>query len=263
MNDYKTSIKALRDFTQHSSSEFAIREFLNKDFDRTITHMLKWTEHENEHIRRLASEGSRPRLPWARKLQQVIDKPVLAWKILNNLKNDPAIYVQKSVANHLNDISKDNADWLINKLNKWPNKKTPQWIIKHGCRTLIKQGHTPALSLLGFSKPNIKTDQFKIISTKVKIGDSLGFNFKIINNAKENQNLVIDYNIHFRKKNGKLIPKTFKLKTFTIEKSDSVKINKSHALKLMSTRRLYAGEHLLEILVNGISYEKQSFMLYQ
>lgn len=261
MNDYNTSIKALRDFTHHCSSEFAIRDFLKKDFEQTIKHMQDWAENDNEHIRRLASEGSRPRLPWAGKLQQVIDKPSLTWAILNKLKNDPAKYVQKSVANHLNDISKDNADWMIKKISQWPNKKTPQWIIKHGCRTLIKQGHTPTLSLLGFEKPDVKINNVKIKNHEVKIGDSLEFSFEITNKAKNTQNLVIDYNIHFLKKNNQHQAKTFKLKTFCISATGSSIINKNHKLKLMTTRKLYNGKHLLEILVNGVSYKKLDFVL--
>lgn len=261
MNDYNVSIKALRDFTHHCSSEFAIRDFLNKDFDQTIKHMLKWTEHEDEHIRRLASEGSRPRLPWGKKLQQVIDKPTLTWSILNQLKNDPAKYVQKSVANHLNDISKDNADWLIKKLKKWPNKKTPQWIVKHGCRTLIKQGHTQTLSLLGFLEPKVDIKHFKILQREVKIGSALEFSFSIVSNSNKKQSLVIDYNIYFLKKNNKLLAKTFKLKTFTIEASDTANISKTHQLKLMTTRKLYNGKHLLEVLVNGVCFSRHPFNL--
>lgn len=261
MDDYKISINALRDFTHHCSSEFAIRDYLKQDFSKTIKHMQSWCEHDNEHIRRLASEGSRPRLPWGVKLQQVIDKPSLTWSILNKLKNDPSIYVQKSVANHLNDISKDNADWMIKKISQWPNKKTPQWIIKHGCRTLIKQGHTPTLSLLGFEKPDVKINNVKINKHEVKIGDSLEFSFEIKNKAKKTQNLVIDYNIHFLKKNGQHQAKTFKLKTFCIPDSGSSVINKSHKLKLMTTRKLYIGKHLLEVLINGVSYKKLDFIL--
>lgn len=261
LDNYKTSMNALRDFTHHCSSEFAIRDFLKLDFDKSIKHMQEWAEDDNHHIRRLASEGSRPRLPWGIKLQDVIDKPNLTWAILNKLKNDPEKYVQKSVANHLNDISKDNADWLIQKLQKWPDKAITQWIIKHGCRTLIKKGHQPTLELLGFSKPYIEVENLNIKNTQITIGESLAFSFNINNKTKNQQDLVIDYNIHFLKKSGKTQAKTFKLKTMTLDKATSVDINKKHKLKLMTTRKLYSGEHILEIQINGICFSQQKFVL--
>ncbi|MDH5393246.1 MAG: DNA alkylation repair protein [Gammaproteobacteria bacterium] len=260
--DYKTSIKALRDFTQYSSSEFAIREFLQLDFDTTIRHMLEWAEHDNEHIRRLASEGCRPRLPWANKLPQIIEQPQLSWPILEKLKQDPATYVQKSVANHINDISKDNADWLIKKLQHW-NTDTPvtQWIIKHGCRTLIKQGHETTLSLLGFAKPDIEFNSFSLSTNNIEIGEAFEFCFSVMNQSIKKQKLNIDYRIHFMKKNGTLQPKTFKLKLLLLPPSAAITVCKKHAFKIMTTRKLYPGNHRLEILINGISFKTVGFKL--
>ena len=262
LNDYKISIKALRDFTHHSSSEFAIRKFLDLDFDRTIAHMLEWSEHDHEHIRRLASEGCRPRLPWSNKLQQVIDKPALTWKILHKLRNDNSKYVQKSVANHINDISKDNPDWLIKKISGWnQNKPATAWIIKHGCRTLIKQGHKPTLELFGVSPAKAKVSGFKLKQNKISLGEQLEFSFSVENQSKNNQKLVIDYIIHFVKKNTKLQPKTFKLKTINQSIAEKTKIKKMHQFKPMTTRKLYSGKHYLEIMINGESFAKKSFTL--
>lgn len=262
INDYTTSIKALRDFTHHSSSEFAIRDFLKLDFDRTIKHMQEWTEHEHEHIRRLASEGSRPRLPWGCKLQQVIDKPVLTWKILNKLRNDDSKYVQKSVANHLNDISKDNPDWMIKKISKWNQKnKNTAWITKHGCRTLIKQGHQPALTLFDVKPAEVKLTKLQLEKNKISLGDFIEFSFTIENLSKKNQKLVIDYNIHFVKNNGGTQPKTFKLKAIDQAMAEKSSLRKKHQFKLMTTRKLYSGKHVLEIMINGKSVGKKSFLL--
>ena len=262
LNDYKTSIKALRDFTHHSSSEFAIRDFLTLDFDRTIDHMLDWTEHEHEHIRRLASEGCRPRLPWGNKLQQVIDNPGLTWKILNKLRNDDSKYVQKSVANHLNDISKDNPDWMIKKISKWNQKnRNTAWIIKHGCRTLIKKGHQPALNLFDVKPAKVKLSRLQLEKNKILLGDFLEFSFSIENLSAKNQKLVIDYNIHFVKSNGGSQPKTFKLKTIDQATAEKTNIRKKHQFKLMTTRKLYSGKHDLEIMINGQSFGKKSFQL--
>lgn len=262
LDDYKTSVKALRDFTRHSSSEFAIRDFLKLDFDNTIKHMLEWTDDDNEHIRRLACEGCRPRLPWASKLPQIINNPELSWPILERLKQDPSVYVQKSVANHINDISKDNADWLVEKLHSWPGAHpVSQWIIKHGCRSLIKQGHQNTLRLFGYSEPDIDFSILTLIENEISIGESLAFSFDISNRSAHEQKLVIDYQIHFMKKNATLRPKTFKLKTLTLKPCGTETILKKHRFTTMTTRILYPGTHMLEILINGIRFERVEFKL--
>jgi len=262
LKNYKTSIKALRDFTHHSSSEFAVRDFLKLDFDRTITHMQEWTEHDHDHIRRLASEGSRPRLPWGYKLQEVIDKPQLTWKILHKLRKDDSKYVQKSVANHLNDISKDNPDWMIKKVSDW-NQSNPatSWIIKHGCRTLIKKGDKKTLNLFGVSPAKIKFSAFNLNQKEISLGDKLEFTFLTENNSQKSQKLIIDYIIHFVKNNTQLQPKTFKLKTINQDVAQKDKIRKAHHFKSMTTRKLYSGTHYLEIIINGESFGKKSFTL--
>jgi len=262
LNDYKTSIKALRDFTHHSSSEFAVRVFLEQDFKRTITHMQKWTEHEHEHIRRLASEGSRPRLPWGNKLQQVIDKPALTWNILHKLRTDDSKYVQKSVANHLNDISKDNPDWMVKKISSWSLKnKSTAWITKHGCRTLIKQGHQPALDFFDVKPAEVKLSKFRLEKNKISLDDYLEFSFSVENLSLKDQKLIIDYNIHFVKNNGHSQPKTYKLKALDQSASTKIDITKKHQFKLMTTRKLYSGKHYLEIMINGMSHGKKAFLL--
>jgi len=262
LDEYELSINALRNFTHHSSSEFAIRVFLQQDFKRTIKHMTEWTEHESEHVRRLASEGSRPRLPWAQKLDQVINKPSLTWPILNRLKNDSSNYVQKSVANHLNDISKDNPDWMIKKVSAWSQKNTTtKWIIKHGCRTLIKKGHADSLHLLGYSKPNIKISPLKLSAKIIRLGETLEVGFNIKNMDNKPQKLVVDYCIDFVKKDGSLRPKVFKLKTLSVKTNEQLAVNKKHAFKAMTTRKFYPGKHRLQIIINGERFNHCSFDL--
>jgi 3-methyladenine DNA glycosylase AlkC len=140
-HDLNTSLEALHTFTRFGSSEFAIRHFLKLDFEKTIKKMLAWSEDDNEHVRRLASEGSRPRLPWSFKLEAVIQNPKHTQPILENLKQDESLYVRKSVANHLNDITKDSPDYVLRLIKGW-DKGHPHtaWIVKRGCRSLFKQG---------------------------------------------------------------------------------------------------------------------------
>ncbi|MCK5334762.1 MAG: DNA alkylation repair protein, partial [Gammaproteobacteria bacterium] len=261
-HDFKTSIKALRDFSEHSSSEFAVRDFINLDLEHTLKHMLEWSENDNEHIRRLASEGCRPRLPWASKLPQIIEQPALSWPILNKLKNDPAKYVQKSIANHLNDISKDNPEWMIKKISRWNQKNhNTAWIIRHGCRSLIKQADPTTLEFFNYLKPSIKLSRFKLSTDSLRLGESLDLSFDISSTSNITQNIVIDYSIYYLKKNGRHQPKVFKLKSFEIAAKASHKISKTHRFQALTTRKHYAGEHWLEIIINGKHLHKQTFQL--
>ena len=148
---FDVSMDALKYFTSFGSSEFAVREFLRADFEKALQVMKTWATDNNVHVRRLASEGSRPRLPWSFKLQQVIDDPGLTTPILNALKSDKELYVKKSVANHLNDIAKEHPEYMLSTVGKW-NQGDPHtaWIIRHGSRSLIKSGHPGALGLFNF-----------------------------------------------------------------------------------------------------------------
>ena len=214
---YRQSIKAIRDFTQYSTSEGGVRTFLELDLNQTLKKMQQWTRSKNTHIRRLASEGCRPRLPWAKKVSGLIENPELTWPILDALREDPEKYVQKSVANHLNDISKDHPDWVIRKIRGW-NLKHPvtRWIVTHGTRTLIKQGHKGALALNGnHHKPQVTLENV-LWNNSVKLGGICQLSLDVISKSKKSQSLVIDYQIYFCKSNGKLKPKTFKLKKYTL-----------------------------------------------
>jgi len=201
---HKISLKALKQLTQYSSSEFAVRPFILENPKKIMTWMTRLSKHKNYHIRRLASEGCRPRLPWAPALPDFKKDPSLIFPILESLKNDPKLYVRKSVANNINDICKDNPELVFKFLKKW-NKTSPsedtQWIIKHGLRSLIKEGHPEALSLLGYKQnTQISMRQIKLFQKDVTVGNKLEFQTKLINNSKSKQRCIIDYIIHHYKK---------------------------------------------------------------
>jgi len=262
-HDYTRSIQALKDLTQYSSSELAIRSYLTQDFTRTLKHMQHWTGDDNHHVRRLASEGCRPRLPWASRVPQLMTEPGVTWPIIESLKDDNELYVRKSVANHINDLSKDHPDWLVQQLSQWsPLSDQQTWIMRHGCRSLIKAGNSPALSLLGFN-PQAKIDvtQFQVHTPELQLGQTLSFSFELSNPNTQPQKLAIDYCIHYRKKTGKLAPKVFKLKEINLAPNDRKHINKQQLIKNFSTRIHYAGAHEIELLVNGISQAKGYFDL--
>ena len=212
------SLDALHYLTRFSSGEFAIREFLKRDLVRTLTVMERWSRDENEHVRRLASEGSRPRLPWSFRLEALVADPSPTSTILENLRADPSLYVRKSVANHLNDISKDHPDWMLARLKSWDLAHPhTQWIAKRAARTLIKAGHQPALGLFNFgSKPAVRLADFKITPTRLKLGQALEFSFTLTSTASRQQPLAIDYLIHYVKASGGTSAKVFKLREFTL-----------------------------------------------
>jgi 3-methyladenine DNA glycosylase AlkC len=252
-HDFKTSIEALRYFTRFGSSEFAIRTFLKLDFDRTIRVMYGWSEDENEHVRRLSSEGSRPRLPWSFKLDAVIHNPKVTQPILENLKMDDSLYVRKSVANHLNDISKDSPDYVLRLIKGW-DKSHPHttWIVKRGCRSLFKQGDKKSLQAFNYTKDvQVAVKKFALSPAEVAIGDSIRFGFDLVSNKKAAQRLMVDYRIHYAKKSGALLPKVFKLKDVVLQPGETISILKKQSFQDFTTRKHFPGQHKLEILVNG------------
>lgn len=257
------SMKALHYFTQFGSSEFAVRVFLKADFEKAMKYMNKWALDKNYHVRRLASEGSRPRLPWSFKLEKVIQEPEHTRLILEALKTDKELYVRKSVANHLNDLSKENSEYMLNLIKTWDQQKPETaWIIKHASRTLIKKGHTGSLKIFGFEKkPQVEISNFKLKSEKIKLGENLEFEFDVVSKKSKTQKLVIDYIIHYVKKGGELSPKVFKLSETNLVSKQTQHFKKKQILKDFTTRKHYAGRHELEIQVNGEIMAKTFFKL--
>lgn len=263
--NFTASMAALKHFTQFGSSEFAIREFLKRDFTKTIAVMKKWAIDDNHHVRRLASEGSRPRLPWSFKLDAVVKDPNLTLPILERLKSDGELYVRKSVANHLNDFSRDHAAWLTSTVKKWDlSHEHTAWIVKHACRTLIKKGHPAALALFAFEKnTKVKVEKLQLEKNTIKIGGVLKFSFDVVSQKSTPQKLAIDFVIHYRKKSGELSPKIFKLKEVTIGAFESISLSKSQRMQNFTTRQHYPGKHKLVVTINGISCAEESFELTQ
>ncbi len=260
---FDLSMEALKQFTSMGTSEFAIREFLKRDFKKTIAVMKKWSTDKDHHVRRLSSEGSRPRLPWSFKLDAVISNPAVTQPILEALKEDQELYVRKSVANHLNDVSKDNPDYMLQVVSTW-NKAHPHtaWIVKHASRSLIKKGNASSLAVFDFEK-NIKItlENFKLTPSKLKLGESLHFSFDLVSKKATGQKLVVDYLIHYRKKSGELSPKVFKLKELTLGPKQRASFSKKQVFKDFTTRKHETGTHRIEIQVNGKIYHKEEFYL--
>lgn len=260
LDDYDASIDALKHFTQYSTAEYAIRAFITKDVDKTMTILQQWAKDENEHIRRLASEGCRPRLPWAKTLEMFKKEPSKIIPILEILKNDDAKYVQKSVANNLNDISKDNENFFIQIAKNWyGHSKNTNWIVKHASRTLLKKGDMEMMQLFGFLDANhVEIKNFQL-SKSINIGDNLLFSFDLISKQKLGK-LRVEYAIYFLKKDKSYSKKLFKIGEYTVDAKE-MHFEKKHHFKKLTTRKFYEGLQKIEIVVNGVGFGSVEFEL--
>jgi len=255
------SINALETFTTFWTSEFAVRPFIIKNEEYMMQQMLLWAKNENEHIRRLASEGCRPILPWAISLTKFKKNPALIIPILTQLKADSSKYVRKSVANNLNDISKTRSDIVIDIATQWyGNNDYTNWIVKHGCRTLLKKGNADILALFGLNDvKGIVIKEFILNTNSVVIGDKLSFSFTI--NAKKMTKVRLEYGIDYVKSNGKRSRKNFKISEIKMKENESKPYTKNHNFIDLSTRRHYSGTHTIVLIINGIEMKKLDFEL--
>lgn len=263
LHDFESSMEALADLTRFGTAEFAIRPFLAQDVERTLAVMMRWAGHEDEHVRRLASEGGRPRLPWAARVPAIKADPTLAAPILEALKADPSLYVRKSVANHLNDIAKDRPDWLLDRLGDWPaGDARTGWIVRHALRTLIKRGEPRALALIGVGHgAAVETLRFTVTPQAVRLGDTIAIAAELRSTADRDQRLVVDYRVHYARAGGKAAAKVFKLRTFTLAASDTVTLGIRQRIRDFSTRRHHPGVHEVELIVNGHTVARSAFDL--
>ena len=250
---FDTSMDALKYFTTFGSSEFAIRYFLRSDLERSLERMHAWTQDENHHVRRLASEGSRPRLPWSFRLEAMQANPKLAAGILDRLKADESLYVRKSVANHLNDVTKVHPEWVLDTIEGWSleNKHTA-WIAKHALRSLIKQGDVRALTVIGAgAKAEVELLDVKVEPAVVRLGEPITLSLTVKSMVAHEQRLVIDYAIEYVKANGGVSKKVFKLKTLGLAGFETEVVGRKQVIKDFTTRKHFAGRHGVQVMVNG------------
>ncbi|MCU1680326.1 MAG: alkylation repair protein [Amycolatopsis sp.] len=262
---FDSAMALLADLTPRLTAEFGIRPLLDADLDRALPIVLSWTTHVDEHVRRLASEGTRPLLPWAKRVRAIVARPASTVPILHALYRDESDYVRRSVANHLNDISRGDPDLAASVAAEWlagePDEQTRQ-LVRHGLRTLIKKGHPQALALLGFTPAaGLTVDGPTLTADTVPVGQSLEFSCTLTNTGHEAARLAIDYVIHHRKANGSLTPKVFKLTTKTLAPNEAVTLTRAHSFKVITTRVYHPGQHTIELQVNGETYGKVAFDL--
>ncbi|MFI8567986.1 DNA alkylation repair protein [Rhodococcus sp. NPDC078407] len=253
----------LAELTGRLTSEFAIRTFLRADLDRSLAIALDWTRSSDTHVRRLASEGTRPYLPWSVRVPGILEQPGVTVPILDALYTDDNDYVRRSVANHLNDFSRDVPNLVVATAARWlehPNSNTDQ-LVRHALRTVIKKGNTDALALLGFAPAELDVTGPVLDRAELQIGGSLEFTASIRNVGVEPAKIAIDYVVHHTKANGGMTGKTFKLTTKTIAPGTSIDVRRQHSFRPLTTRRYYPGPHAIELQINGVSHGLAEFVL--
>lgn len=263
INHLPESAKAIEQVTQFTSCEFAVRPFIIRYGERIMQQMFQWSLHKNEKVRRLASEGSRPRLPWAIALPELKKNPLPVLPILENLKQDSSEYVRRSVANNLNDIAKDNPGVVIQIAKKWKGiSKETDALIKHGCRTLLKKGHPEILKYYKLSsEADIQISNFKLHSPEVAIGNYLNFSFALHNKEQKKQQVRLEYAVHYLLQNGTHYRKVFKISERLLMPGEKLSIEKRHPFKIITTRKFYTGLHKLSVIVNGQDLKTAKFYL--
>jgi len=263
LDDFERSLALLKEMTKRSSSEYAVRYFLLADQARALGIMGDWVTDPNYHVRRLVSEGTRPRLPWAMQLPQLMADPAPMLPILEALRDDGEAYVRRSVANHLNDIAKDHPDLVAGLAKKWMRgaDKKREKLVRHACRSLIKQGHEGALAAFGLGAPQVRLETLAIETPKVAFGDALAFSASLCSTSRKPQALVIDYILHFRKANGRLAGKVFKWTKTTLGAGEVRRLTRSHPIRAITTRRYYGGQQALSLRINGCDFGYEAFDL--
>ena len=264
LDKFEPSVAALEHVTPFSSSEFAVRPFIVRYGASMMERMEAWADSPNEHVRRLASEGCRPRLPWAMALPEFKKDPTPVLPILEKLRHDPSEYVRRSVANNVNDIAKDHPDLVVDLARRWLGETEEGLdlyrLVKHGCRTLLKAGHPEAMGFFGFADPAHLTVQNLTVSESVVFGEALEFSFDLLSQDGALGKVRLEYGIDFVKKNGSRSRKVFKISEVDMDESSKT-VHRRHVLKKISTRVYYPGVQGLGILINGKELAAGSFEL--
>ena len=255
------SIAALEIITQWSSAEFAVRPFLRRYPARMDAQMLAWSKHPSPMVRRLSSEGIRPRLPWGMGVPRLKTDPSPILPILENLKNDPAETVRRSVANNLNDIAKDHPELVLSIAERWlGHSAETDWVVRHACRGLLKKGNAAALAHFGFQKG---VEGIEILaldcSKKVRVGERLDFSFQVKNSGSNSAQLRLEYGIEYQTLSGKISSKVFKIKELDLGGGQFQDIQRHQSFQDFTTRKHYPGLHKLRILVNGTELAAAEF----
>jgi 3-methyladenine DNA glycosylase AlkC len=253
LHEPERALAVLRRMTPRFSAEFAIRPLIVQHPELVFATLARWAMDDDEHVRRLVSEGSRPRLPWGLRLQALVKDPSPTLPLLLALQDDPSEYVRRSVANHLNDIAKDHPELVVAWLREHLIDATPERraLLRHASRTLIKKCHAPTLRVWGQGQPLRGSATLKLAPKRARVGDTLALTLTLVSNAARQQPLLIDYALHRVLASGSSAPKVFKGWSVELAAGDTLQLSKRHSLREVTTRRVYPGRHRIEIVING------------
>ncbi len=264
LEHFQASMRAQYELTQRFTAEFSIRAFLDRDPERTLSVLRDWAGDPSPHVRRLVSEGTRPRLPWAPRLGRFQEDPRPVLELLELLRDDPELLVRRSVANNLNDIGKDNPDLLVETCRRWAEGATEErwWVIRHALRSAVKRGEVGALEILGYADADAVTvRRVRVEPREPTIGDRVVVSFDLGNRGTERRSFNADLRVHFVKASGGTSPKVFKVRAVELDPGGSVRLRKSISLQQQSTRTHHPGRHRVEIVVNGRAHAGGGFDL--
>ena len=264
LDHFVVSMEAQHALTQRFTAEFSIRPFIERYERESMRLLRRWARDPDAHVRRLVSEGTRPRLPWASRLRRFQQDPTPVIELLELLRDDPELYVRRSVANNLNDIGKDHPDRLVSVAERWMADVAPerQALVRHALRSLVKQGHPGALKVLGFGRQaDVRLEDVRISPARPAMGSKVVIAFAVRSQARRSQRVLVDFRVHFVKANGKSAPKVFKLKAADLEPGDVLSCRKTVSLADLTTRQHYVGRHDVDALVNGRIEPIGSFVL--
>ncbi len=263
LEHFELSMRANYELTKRFSAESSIRPYIERFPKQTFARLQLWASDSNTHVRRLVSEGTRTRLPWASRVGYLFENPQQIVELLELLKDDPELYVRRSVANNLNDLSKDFPELVLDICERWSENKNAerQALIKHALRTLIKKTHPRALKLMGASTSAQATIVAVIAPKRVKIGGSVQVTLRVTSASKKAQRLIVDLVVHFIKANGKSQAKVFKGSAFDLAPQGTFTFKKTISLKQHTTRKHYPGKHRVDALINGQIHTLGAFQL--
>jgi 3-methyladenine DNA glycosylase AlkC len=261
---WETSMRAQHELTQLFTAEYSIRAFLESEPERTLGRLREWAVDPSEDVRRLVSEGTRPRLPWAPRLRRFQEDPTPVLELLELLKDDPSLYVRRSVANNLNDIGKDHPAMLVATCRRWLERPTDarRWLVRHALRSAVKRGDPAALDVLGFrASERAVVHEVVLEPSRARIGETIRITAVVGNGGDRRTAFNVDLRVHFVKANGSRSPKVFKLREVDLGAGERVTLSKVVSLRQQTTRTHHPGEHQVDLLINGTTHPAGSFVI--
>lgn len=264
LEHFEPSMHAQYELTQRFSAEFSIRAYLQRHPEKTLARLREWVNDPSPHVRRLVSEGTRPRLPWAARLREFQNDPRAVLELLELLKDDPELYVRRSVANNLNDIGKDHPDLLFKTCRRWMKNASPEraWLVRHALRSAVKRAEAGALDVLGYgADARVKLRRIRVTPQRARVGDDITLAFELSSTHTQAQQVLVDFRVYYMKANGRPQPKVFKLKAIELAPRTAAHLSKTISLREMTTRKHYPGVHRIEIVLNGQPHKAGEFIL--